>query len=53
MAHYEGETLKERIDRGPLKLDDAIDIIAPAAPVGQRMAANCIDALGRALASRS
>ena len=26
MAHYEGETLKERISRGPLKLDDAIDI---------------------------
>ena len=26
MAHYEGETLKERIGRGPLALDDAIDI---------------------------
>ena len=26
MAHYEGETLKERIERGPLQLDDAIDI---------------------------
>ena len=26
MAHYEGETLKEPIARGPLKLDDAIDI---------------------------
>ena len=26
MAHYEGETLKERIERGPLELDDAIDI---------------------------
>ena len=26
MAHYEGETLKERIARGPLALDDAIDI---------------------------
>ena len=26
MAHYEGETLKERIARGPLELDDAIDI---------------------------
>ena len=26
MAAYEGETLKERIERGPLKLDDAIDI---------------------------
>ena len=32
MAHYEGETLKERIERGPLKLDDAIDI---ATQVGQ------------------
>ena len=26
MAHYEGETLKDRIARGPLDLDDAIDI---------------------------
>ena len=26
MATYEGETLKERIARGPLALDDAIDI---------------------------
>ena len=26
MAHYEGETLKERIERGPLALDDAVDI---------------------------
>jgi serine/threonine protein kinase/tetratricopeptide (TPR) repeat protein len=26
MARYEGETLKERIDRGPLPLDDAMDI---------------------------
>ena len=26
MAHYEGETLQERIARGPLALDDAIDI---------------------------
>ena len=26
MAHYEGETLKERIEKGPLALDDAIDI---------------------------
>ena len=32
MAAYEGETLKERIERGPLKLDDAIDI---ATQVGQ------------------
>ena len=32
MAHYEGETLKERIARGPLALDDAIDV---ATQVGQ------------------
>jgi serine/threonine protein kinase/tetratricopeptide (TPR) repeat protein len=25
MAHYEGETLKDRIQRGPLKLEEAID----------------------------
>ena len=35
MAHYEGETLKERIARGPLNLDDAIDI---ATQVGQGLA---------------
>ena len=35
MAHYEGETLKERIDRGPLDLSDAIDI---ATQVGQGLA---------------
>ena len=35
MAHYEGETLKERIARGPLELDDAIDI---ATEVGQGLA---------------
>ena len=35
MAHYEGETLKERISRGPLKLDDAIDI---ATQVGEGLA---------------
>ena len=35
MAHYEGETLKERIERGPLDLDDAIDI---ATQVGQGLA---------------
>ena len=35
MAHYEGETLKERIARGPVKLDDAIDI---AMQVGQGLA---------------
>ena len=32
MAHYAGETLKERIGRGPLPLDDAIDV---ATQVGQ------------------
>ena len=26
MAYYEGETLKSRIERGPLALDDAVDI---------------------------
>ncbi len=35
MAHYQGETLKERIGRGPLALDDAIDI---ATQVGQGLA---------------
>ena len=35
MAHYEGETLKERIARGPLELDDALDI---ATQVGQGLA---------------
>ena len=35
MAHYEGETLKERIGRGPLAVDDAIDI---ASQVGQGLA---------------
>jgi serine/threonine-protein kinase len=34
MAHYEGETLKERIARGP-ELDDAIDI---ATQVGEGLA---------------
>ncbi len=32
MAHYDGETLEERIAQGPLKLDDALDI---ATQVGQ------------------
>ena len=35
MAHYEAETPKERIERGPLELDDAIDI---ATQVGQGLA---------------
>ena len=35
MAHYEGETLKERIAQGPLALDDAVDI---ATQVGQGLA---------------
>ena len=35
MAYYEGETLKERIERGPLAVDDAIDI---ATQVGQGLA---------------
>ena len=26
MAHYEGETLKDRISKGPLALGDAIDV---------------------------
>ena len=44
MAHYEGETLKERIARRPLELDDAIDI---AMQVGEGLAeptaqASCI-----------
>ena len=35
MAHYEGETLKERIARGPLELKDAIDV---ATQVGEGLA---------------
>ena len=35
MAHYEGETLKDRIARGPLALADAIDI---ATQVGEGLA---------------
>ena len=35
MAHYKGETLKERIARGPLELNDAIDI---ATQVGKGLA---------------
>ena len=35
MAYYAGETLKERIERGALPVDDAIDI---ATQVGQGLA---------------
>ena len=35
MAYYEGETLKERIERGALAVDDAVDI---ATQVGQGLA---------------
>ena len=35
MAFYEGETLKERIERGPLTIDDAVDI---ATQVGKGLA---------------
>ena len=35
MAYYEGETLKEKIERGPLALDEAVDI---AIQVGQGLA---------------
>ncbi len=36
MAYYEGETLKQRIERGALKVDEAVDI---ATQVGQGLAA--------------
>ena len=36
MAYYEGETLKEKVERGPLALDEAVDI---AIQVGQGLAA--------------
>ena len=35
MAYYEGETLNERIERGPLAIDEAVDI---ATQVGQGLA---------------
>ena len=35
MAYYEGETLKERIEQGPMDLDEAVDI---ATQVGQGLA---------------
>ena len=35
MAYYAGETLKQRIERGPLALDEAVDI---ATQVGQGLA---------------
>ena len=35
MAHYEGETLKERIERGALSVDEAVDIVTQ---VGQGLA---------------
>ena len=35
MAYYEGKTLKERIERGPMPVDDAIDI---ATQVGKGLA---------------
>ena len=35
MASYDGETIKDRIARGPLELDDALDI---ATQVGQGLA---------------
>ena len=35
MAHYEGETLKERISKGPLELNDAINV---ATQVGEGLA---------------
>ena len=35
MAYYEGETLKEKVERGPLPLDEAVDI---AIQVGQGLA---------------
>ena len=35
MAYYEGETLKQRIEQGPLALDEAVDI---ATQVGQGLA---------------
>ena len=32
MAFYDGETLKKKIERGPLKMDEAVDIADPGGP---------------------
>ena len=44
MAYYEGGTLKERIERGPVALDDAIDIATQVGQGSQRPTAraSCI-----------
>ena len=31
MAYYEGETLKKKIERGPMKIDEAVDIVIQVA----------------------
>jgi serine/threonine-protein kinase len=42
MAHYEGETLKERIARGPASVDEAIDIVRQTAEGLGRAHEQCI-----------